>query len=82
MGGFGECQINRRNYTINDALEMAGDMTKLQFVETDENCPLKFRRANSDLETDLADHEDDPDAPDVSLCDYPTDEGMIRAFPA
>ncbi|MEO1084848.1 MAG: hypothetical protein AAFY88_11455, partial [Acidobacteriota bacterium] len=79
MGGFGECQINRRNYTINDALEMAGDMTKLQFVQNDEECPLKFRRANSDLETDLTDHEDDPDAPDADLSAYPSDEEMIRA---
>ena len=79
IGGNGAVAINRRNWTINDALEMASDITKLCFVENDAECPLKFRRANADLETDLADHEDDPEAEDADLTAYPSDEEMLQA---
>ena len=79
IGGFGAIQLNRRNFNINDALEMAGDLLKMAFYAYDPECPLVFKKANSSLELIMKDIELDNEAPDADLCLYPTVEQVSAA---
>ena len=76
IGGFGSIQLNRRNFNMNDALEMIADLLRMAFYEFDPECPLVFKKANTSLELCMADLEDESkaDTPDADLCDYPSPE--------
>ena len=44
LAGCGRLQINRREVTANDALEMIGDLIQLKCYEVDPETPLKLGR--------------------------------------
>ena len=81
IGGFGAIQLNRRNFNMDDALEMIADLLRMAFYEFDTECPLAFKKANTSLELCMADLEDESnaDAPDADLCDYPSPEQCCEA---
>ena len=71
LGGCGKIQINRRTYTVGDALGMLGDITTLFVYEHDPENPVSLPRHPS-RSCPFAGHED-PNAPDCDFNKHLTD---------
>jgi hypothetical protein len=59
LAGCGKLQINRREITANDALEMAGDLVQLKCLEFDPDVPLVLGRKNEKRSFGFEDHDAD-----------------------